>query len=42
MMSKRSKYKGPNCRAQNNIKSQGKDEIKVHWTPIFALGQVRV
>ena len=42
MMSKKSKYKGPNCRAQNNIKSQGKDEIKVHWTPIFALGQVRV
>lgn len=42
MMSKKSKYKGPNCRAPNTVKSQGKDDIKVHWTPIFALGQVRL
>ena len=42
MMSPKSKYKGANCRAPSTIKSQGKDDIKVHWTPIFALGKVRV
>ena len=42
MMSPKSKYKGPNCRAPNTVKSQGKDDVKVHWTPVFALGKVRV
>ena len=42
MMSPKSKYKGANCRAPKTTHSQGKDDIKVHWTPIFALGKVRV
>ena len=42
MMSKGSRYKGPNCRAMNTIKSQAKESLKIHWTPIFALGKVRM
>ena len=44
MMSRKSKYKGLNCRAPNTTKSQGKgkDDLRVHWAPIFALGKVRV
>ena len=42
MMSPKSKYKGPNCRAPITTKSQGANNIKVHWTPVFALGKVRV
>ena len=42
MMSPKSKYKGANLRAPKTVKSQGRDDVKVHWTPIFALGKVRV
>ena len=42
MMSKKSKFKGPNCRASSTIKSQAKAELKIHWTPVFALGKVRL
>ena len=42
MMSPKSKYKGANCRAPKTTHSQGKADVKVHWTPIFALGKVRV
>jgi hypothetical protein len=41
-MSKKSKYKGTNCRAPKTARSQGKADIKVHWTPVFALGKVYV
>ena len=40
MMSPSSKYKGPNLRASKTIKSQGRDEEKIHWTPVFARGKV--
>ena len=42
MISPKSKYKGPNCRAPKTAKSQGRDDIKVHWTPVFALGKVYI
>ena len=42
MMSPESKYKGANLRAPKTVKSQGRDEEKVHWTPIFALGKVKL
>ena len=42
MMSKKSKFKGPNCRAPKTTNSQGKDDIRVHWTPVFALGKIYV
>ena len=42
MMSPKSKYKGANLRAPKTVKSQGRDEEKVHWTPVFALGKVRL
>ena len=42
MMSPKSKYKGANLRAPKTVKSQGRDEDKVHWTPIFARGKVSI
>ena len=42
MMSPKSRYKGPNLRASKTVKSQGREEDKVHWTPVFALGKVRL
>ena len=42
MMSAKSRYKGPNLRAAKTTKSQGRDEEKVHWTPVFALGKVSI
>ena len=42
MMSPKSKYKGPNLRAPKTVKSQGREDEKVHWTPVFALGKVRI
>ena len=41
-MSPKSKYKGPNCRAPKTVKSQGRNDLKVHWTPVFALGKVYI
>ena len=42
MMSPKSKYKGPNLRAPKTVKSQAKDDVKIHWTPVFALGKVYI
>ena len=42
MMSQKSKFKGPNLRASKTVKSQAPNGDKVHWTPIFALGKVRL
>ena len=42
MMSPKSKYKGPNMRASKTVKSQAREEEKVHWTPVFALGKVSI
>ena len=42
MMSPKSRLKGPNCRASATTNHQGKDSLKVHWTPVFALGQVYI
>jgi hypothetical protein len=42
MMSPKSRYKGPNCRAPKTVKSQAKNDVKVHWTPVFALGKVYI
>ena len=42
MISPKSKYTGPNCRAPKTVKSQGRDDLKVHWTPVFALGKVYI
>ena len=42
MMSKKSKFKGPNLRASKTIKSQARDDVKVHWAPVFALGNMCV
>ena len=42
MMSPGSRYKGPNPRASKTVKSQGREEDKVHWTPVFALGKVSI
>ena len=42
MMSPKSKYKGANLRAAKTVKSQAREEEKVHWTPVFALGKVRI
>ena len=42
MMSPDARYKGPNCRAPQTTNTQGRDEDKVHWTPIFALGKVSI
>ena len=42
MMSPKSKYKGANLRAPKTVKSQGRDQDKVHWTPVFARGKVSI
>ena len=42
MMSPKSKYKGANLRAAKTVKSQGCDQDKVHWTPVFARGKVSI
>ena len=42
MMSPKSKYKGPNTRAPKTVKSQGREEQKAHWAPVFALGKVYI
>ena len=42
MMSPKSRYKGPNLRAPSTAKTQGREEDKVHWTPIFARGKVHI
>ena len=42
MMSPKSRLKGPSCRASIAVKSQGKDDANVHWTPVFALGKVHI
>ena len=42
MMSPTSKYKGPNLRASKTVKPQGREEEKVHWAPVFALGKVSI
>ena len=41
-MSPTSRYKGPNLRAPKTVKSQAREEEKVHWTPVFALGKVSI
>ena len=42
MMSAKSKFKGPNLRAAATVKTQGRAEDKVHWTPVFARGKVSI
>ena len=42
MMSPKSRYKGANTRAPKTVKSQGRNDVKVHWTPVFALGKVYI
>ena len=42
MMSPKSKYKGANLRAPKTVKSQGRDQDKIHWTPVFARGKVSI
>ena len=41
-MSKKSRRKGPNPRAAATVKTQGREEDKVHWTPVFTRGKVHI
>ena len=42
MVSPKSKHKGANLRAPKTVKSQGCDQDKIHWTPVFARGKVSI
>ena len=42
MMSPKSRLKGANLRAPLTARTQGREDEKVHWTPVFALGRVRI
>ena len=42
MMSPKSRFKGVNLRAPATARTQGREEDKIHWTPIFARGKVRI
>ena len=42
MMSPKSRFVGANLRAPATAKTQGREEAKVHWTPVFARGKVHL
>ena len=42
MMSPKSRFLGVNLRAPATAKTQGREEDKVHWTPVFARGRVHI
>jgi hypothetical protein len=39
MMSPKSRFVGANLRAPATAKTQGREDDKVHWTPVFARGR---
>ena len=41
-MSPKSRHKGANLRAPPTTKTQGREEDKVHWTPVFARGKLYI
>ena len=42
MMSPKSRFVGANLRAPATAKTQGREDDKVHWTPVFARGKVHI
>ena len=42
MMSPKSRFMGVNLRAPATARTQGREDDKAHWTPVFARGRVRV
>ena len=42
MMSPKSRFVGANLRAPAATKTQGRENDKVHWTPVFARGKVHI
>ena len=42
MMSPKSRFAGANLRAPATARTQGREEAKVHWTPVFARGKVHL
>ena len=41
-MSPKSRFSGVNLRAPTTAKTQGREQDKVHWTPVFARGKVYI